>query len=361
MKKLKIDLYLNSPILASFLIVFALLLAPSLGQAQGARQIAQNAFPSVVLLAMEDTNSQPVSLGSGFFVKADIVATNLHVIESAARGYAKIVGQKPKYEIAGIVGIDTQRDLVLLKITGGKAPSLTFGDINQVAVGDEVYVIGNPQGLEGTFSQGIVSSIRQVGSDTFFQITAPISPGSSGGPVLNAQGKVIGIAVATFSGGQNLNFAIPASYLASLLSELKPAAPLSAKATTKQKKSIIDDLGKPSVESITGEQLTWDQTFTETAHYSFTLRNQLHKPVDDVKCLVVFYDRTGSPIDVDVVFYSSHSSPKTNLVSLKNPSSYNGWLIPAGLAKRVTGGVHPSVQKLTSKVEIRILDFRIVE
>jgi len=166
---------------------------------------------------MEDANSQPVSLGSGFFVKDDIVATNLHMIEGAARGYAKIVGQKPKYEIVGIVGIDTQRDLALLKITGVRAPSLTFGDINQVAVGDEVYAIGNPQGLEGTFSQGIVSSIRQVGSDILFQITAPISPGSSGGPVLNAQGKVIGIAVATFKGGQNLNFAIPATYLATFL------------------------------------------------------------------------------------------------------------------------------------------------
>lgn len=210
-------MYLNSLILVSFIIILSLLFAPSLSQAQSTRQIAQNAFPSVVLLVMEDANSQPVSLGSGFFVKDDIVATNLHMIEGAARGYAKIVGRKPKYEIVGIVGLDTQRDLALLKITGVRAPSLTFGDINQVAVGDEVYAIGNPQGLEGTFSQGIVSSIRQVGSDILFQITAPISPGSSGGPVLNAQGKVIGIAVATFKGGQNLNFAIPATYLATLL------------------------------------------------------------------------------------------------------------------------------------------------
>ena len=160
-----------------FAILFFNLFVYSSVQAQTARQIAQKTFPSVVLLVMEDANSQPVSLGSGFFVKADIVATNLHVIEGAARGYIKIVGQKPKYKIAGIVGIDTQRDLVLLKITGVKAPPLTFGDINQVAVGDKVYVIGNPQGLEGTFSQGIVGSIRQIGSDILFQITAPISPG----------------------------------------------------------------------------------------------------------------------------------------------------------------------------------------
>lgn len=358
MKKLKIDLYMNSPILVSFIIIFALLLAPSLGRTQSARQIAQNAFPSVVLLVMEDANSQPVSLGSGFFVKADIVATNLHVIKGAARGYIKIVGQKPKYEIAGIVGIDTQRDLALLKITGVKAPSLTFGDINQVAVGDEVYAIGNPQGLEGTFSQGIVSSIRHVGSDILFQITAPISPGSSGGPVLNAQGKVIGIAVATFSGGQNLNFAIPASYLTSLLSEMKPVVPLSAKPTTKEKKSIIDDLGRRSVEGVIGENFTWsNQLYEFDGRYSFTLRNQLRESVKDVYCLVVFYDHKGNPLDTDILYYRD--------------------VIPAGLGKRVNGSVHASVKRLTTppsrdnpylssftpatKVEFRILDFKIKE
>ena len=70
-------------------------------------------------------------------------------------------------------------------------------------------LFGNPQGLEGTFSQGIVSSIRVLGADKILQITAPISPGSSGGPVLNEKGQVIGVSVATFRGGQNLNFAIP--------------------------------------------------------------------------------------------------------------------------------------------------------
>jgi hypothetical protein len=329
---------------------------PSLSDTQSARQIAQIAFPSVALLVMEDANSQPVSLGSGFFVKADIVATNLHVIEGAARGYIKIVGQKPKYEIAGVVGIDAQRDLALLKITGVKAPCLTFGDVNQVAVGDEVYAVGNPQGLEGTFSQGIVSGIRQIGSDTIFQITAPISPGSSGGPVLNSQGKVIGIAVATFSGGQNLNFAIPASYLSGLMSEIKPIVPLSAKATPKQKKSLLDDLGGRSVEGVIGENFTWSSQLYVDGSYSFTLRNQLRESVKDVHCLVVFYDRNGKALDFDVVYYRD--------------------VIPAGLGKRVNGRVHESVKRLTTppsrddpyqssftpatKVEFRILDFKIM-
>ncbi|MGQ9569613.1 MAG: S1C family serine protease [Thermodesulfovibrionales bacterium] len=329
-------------------IVTLLLITPLLSHAKTAREIAQSSFPSVVMLVMEDSNGQPLSLGSGFFIKEGIFTTNLHVIEGASKGYAKIVGQKSKYDIVGIVGIDAERDLVLLAIKGAKPPSLSLGDSQQVAVGDEVYAIGNPQGLEGTFSQGIVSSVRQIGSDTLFQITAPISPGSSGGPFLNAQGKVIGIAVATFSGGQNLNFAIPSSYLASLLYKIKPITPMSAK--TKQDKSILDDLGGRSTEGVIGTQLTWEYVYGQMGNYAFSLRNQLSESVKDVYCLVVFYDRSDRPIDVDIVRYSG--------------------LVPAGLAKRVTSKVDGSVQKLTTaygsstpttKVEFRILDFRIID
>lgn len=83
MKNWKIDLNLNSRILICLLNLFALFLASSLSNVQSTRQIAQNAFPSIVLLASGDINNQPVSLGSGFFVKEDIIATNLHVIEGA--------------------------------------------------------------------------------------------------------------------------------------------------------------------------------------------------------------------------------------------------------------------------------------
>src|SRR5439155_12805276 len=110
------------------------------------------------------------------------------------------------------VGQDFERDLALLKVAGVKAASLPLGDAGKMAIGDEVYAVGNPRGLEGTFSPGIVSGIRQTTSETLLQITAPISPGSSGGAVLNRRGEVIGIAVATIREGQNLKFAVPISY-----------------------------------------------------------------------------------------------------------------------------------------------------
>ena len=183
---------------------------PNVPAAQTAQEVAKKAFGSTVLLVMEDANGKPMSLGSGFFVRDGIIASNLHVVQGASRGYAKVVGQKTKYDIEGICGIDSGRDLVLLKIPAAKTPSLSLGNSDAAEVGEPIFAIGNPQGLEGTFSQGIISSIREVGSDKLLQITAPISPGSSGGPVLNSKGEVIGVSVATFKGGQNLNFAIPA-------------------------------------------------------------------------------------------------------------------------------------------------------
>ena len=130
------------------------------------QQIAQSIFPSVVLLVMEDENGQPVSLGSGFFVRVGVIATNQHVIEEAASGYAKVVGQDTKHDIGGVVGLDVMRDLVLLSVGDIKAPSLSLGDSDKVFVGDEVYVVGNPYGLEGTFSQGIISGVRKIGQDS---------------------------------------------------------------------------------------------------------------------------------------------------------------------------------------------------
>ena len=190
--------------------------------AQRAQDIARKAFSSTVLLVMEDANGQPLSLGSGFFVGAGQIASNLHVVEGAVRGYAKLVGQKTKHDLEGIVAVDPERDLVVLKIAVAGGPVLALGNSDAVQVGEAVYAVGNPQGLEGTFSQGVVSSIRDVGVDHLLQITAPISPGSSGGPVLNGKGEVVGVSVATFRGGQNLNFAIPSNYLKTLLGKAGP-------------------------------------------------------------------------------------------------------------------------------------------
>ncbi|MFC1714619.1 S1C family serine protease [Candidatus Poribacteria bacterium] len=335
----------------TLVIAFTILLTLRTAIAQQTRQqIAQKAFPSVVLLVTEDESGQPVSLGSGFVVRNGIIATNLHVIGDASQGYAKIVGQKQKHEIEGIVGIDSKLDLVLLAATSIEAPLLKLGESAKLNIGDEIYAIGNPKGLEGTFSHGIVSGIRTIDSDNILQITAPISPGSSGGPVLNTSGEVIGVAVATFRSGQNLNFAIPASYLSPLLSNTKSVMPLPDHKQHKQVKSILDDFGGRNTEGVVGTLFEWDAADYAflAGGYSFSLRNKLRESVSDIYCIVIFYTDDGEPVDFNVVQYRE--------------------VIPPGLAKRVSGEIEGVVRKIVTKkgtiqaeFEIRILGFQIAE
>ena len=189
---------------------------------QTPQQIAKSALASTVLIVMEDADGQLLSTGSGFFVEHGIIATNLHVVEGVFKGYVKRVGIDKTYRIESIVAMDTRQDLALIRVSDISAPILPLGRSDNVQVGESVYVAGNPIGfLEGTFSDGIISGVRefQVGSQRI-QITAPISEGSSGGPVLNDKGEVIGVAVSTITVGQNLNFAIPSNYLNELLNKV---------------------------------------------------------------------------------------------------------------------------------------------
>ena len=181
------------------------------------REIAQQTLPSTVLLVMNNSITHEVKSGSGFFVAEDIVATNFHVIKETTEGYAKIYGQEKTYEVLGVVGIDKENDLALLKIKGIKGKPLRLNKDDSTAIGDEVFAVGNPKGLEGTFSQGIVSSIRKNGARSLLQITASISAGSSGGAILNEKGEVVGVAVGAIESGQSLNFAIPISILRLLI------------------------------------------------------------------------------------------------------------------------------------------------
>ena len=194
--------------------------------AQTAPQIAEKALAATVYLEMRDSNGLPLGFGSGFFVRDNLIATNYHVIEGAARGTAKLVGQFSTYTIAGVTATDKTNDLALLKVTVSGINPLPLGNSSDVKIGETVYVAGNPKGLEGTFSDGIISSRRDPYAKERLQMTAPISPGSSGGPVLNSKGEVIGVSFMTLVGGQNLNFAIPSRYLTELLIESKPAKPL---------------------------------------------------------------------------------------------------------------------------------------
>ncbi len=194
--------------------------------AQTPQQIAKKAMDATVLLVMEDADGGALGFGSGFIVGKGLVATNLHVVEDTAKGYVKRLGQETKYNIEGITATDDDNDLAILMVSLD-VPALSLGDSDAVQVGEAVYAVGNPRGLDGTFSQGVISRIWEFNTFKRLQFTAPISPGSSGGPVLNEAGEVIGISVAIFRGGQNLNFAIPSNYLKALIVRSGIAKPIS--------------------------------------------------------------------------------------------------------------------------------------
>ena len=219
----------NKLMWAQLLITLAVLLfrTVSTTPAQTVPEIAEKALAATVYLEMQDSNGSPLGFGSGFFVTANLIATNYHVIAGAASGTAKLVGKSTTYKIEGFTATNKYNDLVLLKVSASDIKPLPLGNSDAIKIGETVYVAGNPKGLQGTFSDGIISSRHGGHAKGRLQMTAPISPGSSGGPVLNRMGKVIGISSMILKGGQYLNFAIPSLYLKTLLALSGTVKPLS--------------------------------------------------------------------------------------------------------------------------------------
>ena len=160
---------------------------------------------------MSDKDGKAIGQGSGFLVSDDgLIGTNYHVI---AQGNSAVV-KLPNgafFVVDGVVASDKARDLAIIKAHGTDFRTLPLGNSDRVQVGEDVVAIGNPLSLESTVSNGIVSGIRtddELGGK-FLQITSPISHGSSGGPLFNMAGEVIGITTSGLEGGENLNFAIP--------------------------------------------------------------------------------------------------------------------------------------------------------
>ena len=145
--------------------------------------------------------------------------TNYHVIKGASSAIVKLP-DGAFYDVDGVVAFDKARDLAVIKAHGQNFRVVTLGNSDRVQVGEEIVAIGSPLSLESTVSSGIVSGIRTIEEEggKFLQITAPISPGSSGGPLFNMAGEVVGITTLYLKGGENLNFAIPVNDAKLLLS-----------------------------------------------------------------------------------------------------------------------------------------------
>lgn len=179
-----------------------------------ATDIARRVLPAVSFI--ECDNGKSSSQGSGFFVGPGLVVTNFHVIKDMRRGTLRTVGgRKLAFHISHILQIDEASDLALLGIYDAfnvPIPSLQLDARANLSVGETIYAFGNPEGLTGTMSPGIVSAgLRNTRDRNLLQISAPISSGSSGGPVVDSRGRVVGVALGSLKEGQNLNFAVHSS------------------------------------------------------------------------------------------------------------------------------------------------------
>jgi hypothetical protein len=139
------------------------------------------------------------------------------VLEGSSKAIIKTKMEKEGY-VLEIIKDDPELDLLIAKTSLKSTTPVPLGNSDTIIVGEDIVVMGNPAGLEGSISKGIISGIRETEGTKIIQITAPISQGSSGGPVFNLSGKVIGIATAYLKIGQNLNFAMPSNYLNSIKS-----------------------------------------------------------------------------------------------------------------------------------------------
>src|SRR5262245_62084218 len=180
-------------------------------------ELVRRIKPSAVAVETFDARGEKLSRGSGFFIDVDRIATNRHVIEGATR--AEIHSSTGNvYPVKAVLAVDAEGDLALLKIDAPPTQirPLTL-DKTSPQEGESIVVIGNPLGLEGSVTNGIVSAVRDIPTfGRIIQITAPISAGSSGSPVVNMQGQVIGLATLQITGGQSVNFAIPSERISQL-------------------------------------------------------------------------------------------------------------------------------------------------
>jgi tetratricopeptide (TPR) repeat protein len=180
-------------------------------------ELVKRIKPSAVAIETFDARGNTLSRGSGFFISSDRIITNRHVIDRSSRVEIHLVDGK-KFPVKGVLAVDGEGDLALLQVEVPKELAVPLPIVRTVPQeGEFVVVVGNPFGLEGSVSNGIVSAVREIsGYGRIIQITAPISPGSSGSPVVNMMGQVIGVATLQAAEGQSLNFAVPADRIAQL-------------------------------------------------------------------------------------------------------------------------------------------------
>jgi hypothetical protein len=210
-----------------------------------ANEVYKRVSPAVVLIKTDK------GAGTGFIIASTgIIATALHVVDGASKVAVKTQAGDI-FDGVSLLAKDERRDVAILKVGGFDLPTVNLGNSNDLNPGDQVFVIGNPLGaeqLQTSISNGIVSGIRDLGDGyKVIQVTAPISPGNSGGPALSASGDAIGMVVFRLREGQSLNFAVPINYLRGLLDSIDVNKPLAQWKNASGAESVLSEKASSKV------------------------------------------------------------------------------------------------------------------
>lgn len=333
-----------------YTILIVILLTVEFCYAQSTKEVAGKILSSTVSIVTKDKDFQTLALGSGFITDNEEVVTNLHVVEGAK--YVFVIKNKTVKEIgsSGYLSLDKENDIILLKVPGLIGEKIEISQTTFPQIGEQIFVAGNPKGLSGTFSDGLVSGIREIENRKLIQISAPISPGSSGGPVVNKSSSLVGVSVGGISDGQNLNFAIPALYVKRLIENKS-----SLKQFNFTKSKVTDTAYDDIREGVLAQDITfsiqnvpsWVDALPKHLQ-SFSIRNNLSFPVKNIKVLFIVYNKQGIPTDSYEEEYLT---------------SYGDQIRPHLAYRKKTDnwGVSICSIKETEKWEIRILDFEIIK
>jgi tetratricopeptide (TPR) repeat protein len=311
--------------------------------------LAKRARSAVVSIEVFDDEGNLAGTGSGFFVSSDgLLVTNYHVIKGASTAVAKTASGE-RLSIKGAVYFDRDNDLAVLLPEGKTFPFLPLGSSSEIEVGDDVAVIGNPLGLEGSLSEGIISGKRDLTAQqqqhasptpvpgaynqhyppprnfnlpfdkpNWLQITAPISPGSSGSPVLDATGNVIGIATMLLREGQSLNFALPAEVVIAMLETHKQQARKQRPLVTFKELLWQEDQIQNILEVVFNNSPEWEKAYE-------AYKNARHVQIGRDAEIAVYRDTFGmAPVKTEPVDWASVLELAKVLLD-KYPDRVHGW------------------------------------
>ncbi len=206
-----------------FLLLALLAALPQSALALTASQVYEQVKDSVVVVKAYDQKGKPVGLGSGVMLPSGDIITNYHVVEAGMR---YTVGRGKHTVPASPKAGDADKDICLLISSGLVTKPARLGQSAILKVGEPVYAVGAPQGLELSLSEGIVSQLRGGGPHPIIQTTVAISRGSSGGGLFNAKGELVGITTFYLKGGQSLNFALPVEWIGEIATRKNKEGPI---------------------------------------------------------------------------------------------------------------------------------------